>query len=228
MKRYLTRSGRIILKLVSGMLLFVASYFFAAGICTCIPVNTGFHPPSDGVEIAVLSNGVHTDIVVPAKNKIFDWTKKFPVTDVRRPDSTMQLISFGWGDKGFFIGTPTWADLKTSTAFKAMFWLSTSAMHVSWKKNITPGIRCRKIRISREKYLALCNYIEQTFANGKNGLPVHINAPGYSDHDAFYEAKGTYNLFRTCNVWTGNGLKTAGIRVAVWTPFEKCVFHQLP
>ncbi|MFY7877717.1 MAG: DUF2459 domain-containing protein, partial [Pirellula sp.] len=25
----------------------------------------------------------------------------------------------------------------------------------------------------------------------------------YHDSDAFYEAKGSYHLFRTCNVWAG-------------------------
>jgi uncharacterized protein (TIGR02117 family) len=171
---------------------------------------------------------VHTDIVVPVKNEIYDWTKSFSYTSVKSADSSYKYISFGWGDKGFFIHTPSWADLKTSTAFKAMFWLSTSAMHVTWKKNIIPGLRCRQIIITKEKYAILCSYIAGTFTTGADKLPEYIKAPGYGDHDAFYEAKGTYNLFQTCNVWTGNGLKKAGVKVAVWTPFEKSVFHELP
>jgi uncharacterized protein (TIGR02117 family) len=105
--------------------------------------------------------------------------------------------------------------------------MSTSAMHVTWKKNIVAGPRCRIITISKENYKLLCDYILQTFSL-RDKLPEYINAPGYGYNDAFYEAKGTYNLFHTCNVWTGNGLKKAGVKVALWTPFEKSVFRQLP
>ncbi|MDQ3142819.1 MAG: TIGR02117 family protein [Bacteroidota bacterium] len=228
MKKQLVRGGKISYRIFEGIVLFVASYFCISAICSFIPVNTDYIKPADGITIAVISNGVHTDIVVPVKNELCDWTKTFSYTTVKKADSTYRYLSFGWGDKGFFINTPTWADLKASTAVNAMFWMSTSAMHVTWKKNIVAGPRCHIITINKENYLVLCQYIQLTFSPGNTNLPQHINAPGYGMNDAFYEAKGRYNLFHTCNVWTGNGLKKAGVRVALWTPFEKSVFRQLP
>ncbi|MEO5644520.1 MAG: TIGR02117 family protein [Bacteroidia bacterium] len=227
MKIYFVRTSQVLYRIFEGISLFISGYFLACWICSFIAVNTDYKIPENGIAIAVISNGVHTDIVVPVKNECRDWTKIFSYSAVKKADSTFHYLSFGWGDKGFFINTPTWADLKASTAINAMFWMSTSAMHVTWKKNVAAGPRCRIIMISKENYKLLCDYILQTFAL-RNNVPEFINAPGYSNNDAFYEAKGKYNLFHTCNVWTGIGLKKAGVRVALWTPFEKSVFRQLP
>lgn len=219
---------KLIGKIFLGFFLFVGAYFLVAGICSCIPVNTDYENEKGEITIAVISNGVHTDIAVPVKNEISDWSSFVPVSDTKQADSSFQYVSFGWGDKGFYIETPTWADLKASTAVKAMFWMSSSAMHVTWRKNLpVKSASCVRLKISREKYAVLCRYIRNTF-DLKNNKPVYIVAPSYGKLDAFYEAKGTYNLFETCNVWTGNGLKEAGVRVAVWTPFEKSVMRQLP
>lgn len=227
--RYLSTGFRYLLRFVAGFFFITGLYLFVAGICSCIPVNSDFTEEKNGIEIAVISNGVHTDIAVPVKNETADWSQLLPCSDVKEADSSYRYISFGWGDKGFYIETPTWADLKASTAFKAMFWLSSSAMHVTWRKDLPADrIRCRRFRISKEKYALLCQYIRDSFCPGTSCPAQCIKAPSYGRHDAFYEARGTYNLFRTCNVWTGEGLKIAGVKVALWTPFEKGVFQQLP
>ena len=44
--------------------------------------------------------------------------------------------------------------------------------------------------------------------------------------DAFYDAKGSYNLTRTCNTWTNNALKAAGLKACLWTPFDSGIFWQ--
>ena len=48
----------------------------------------------------------------------------------------------------------------------------------------------------------------------------------YGNSDAFYDATGSYSLFHTCNSWTNNALKAAGMKASVWTPFDKGIFHQ--
>jgi uncharacterized protein (TIGR02117 family) len=44
---------------------------------------------------------------------------------------------------------------------------------------------------------------------------------GYGDHDTFYEAHGRYHAFRTSNQWTADILAQAGVRIGVWTPFDR-------
>jgi uncharacterized protein (TIGR02117 family) len=105
-------------------------YLIAEIILSCIPSNRDFIPASNEIEIYILSNGVHTDIVLPAKNECKDWTKEIKIDNTLAKDTSINFMAFGWGDKGFYLETPTWADLKFSTAYKAMFSLSNTAIHI--------------------------------------------------------------------------------------------------
>lgn len=60
------------------------------------------------------------------------------------------------------------------------------------------------------------------------GHPLIIAGAHYGANDAFFEARGHYSLFETCNEWTRRGLAAAGVRVPVWAPFDKALFYQLP
>lgn len=137
----------------------------------------------------------------------------------------MHFVGFGWGDKGFYLETPTWADLKCSTAFKAMFFMGTSAMHVTFHKEMTTGNQCRKIWISKQHYTELVAYIEHSFQKEKNQF-IYIPGHAYGQNDGFYEAKRRYNLFYTCNTWANDGLKSGHLKACLWTPLDKGIFYQ--
>ena len=84
------------------------------------------------------------------KSKEIDWSQKFPYEDTVAKDSTLRYIAIGWGDKGFYLDTPTWADLKFSTAFKAAFWLGNSAIHTTFYKEMKLGEDCKKLKMLKE------------------------------------------------------------------------------
>jgi uncharacterized protein (TIGR02117 family) len=155
-----------------------------------------------------------------------DWRTFLPPADF--PGVTAHsYVSIGWGDKGFFLETPTWADLKFSTAFNAAFTGSETAMHVAYHENepsVTPTTK-RKF-VSPEKYHDLVNYIRDSFQL-KNGRVDLIPGKGYWSNDNFYEANGSYHLFHTCNAWTNDGLKVAGIRTAVLALFSDGIMRHL-
>jgi uncharacterized protein (TIGR02117 family) len=174
----------------------------------------------NGIEIYIQSNGIHTDFVMPVKNDLINWNKMLPCSDFDLVDSSFKYIAVGWGDKGFFLGTPTWADFKFSTGFNAAFGLGSTAMHVAYKRNI-PKINesCKKLIISKEQYAKLITYILNSF-KADDRKPILINHAGYTRCDKFYEAKGIYSLFNTCNVWTGDGLRYMETNIGAWTPFQ--------
>lgn len=59
------------------------------------------------------------------------------------------------------------------------------------------------------------------------GTPIAVSrAKPYGDHDAFYEAKGRYSLFHTCNTWANNALKACGQKACWWTPFSTGIRYQ--
>lgn len=205
----------------------IVAYLFFAVIFSLIPVNNSFQQAEKGVEIFVKSNGVHTDIVLPVKNETIDWKTKIKEDDFK--PSHINYIAFGWGDKGFYLNTPTWADLKFSTAFNALFWLSSSAMHVTcYQERPVLNEKTKRISITSDQYRQLIEHIDASFQKDKDGKYILIPGHHYkSVNDNFYEGIGTYSLFTTCNSWTNSGLKKTGIKNAFWAPFEKSVMWHL-
>jgi uncharacterized protein (TIGR02117 family) len=178
------------------------------------------------IPIYIYTNGVHTDIVMPVKNDLYDWSSKIPFANTKSKKTDYNYIGIGWGDKGFYLDTPTWADLKFSTAFKAAFWLSESAMHCSYYKKMTEAADCKKIMISKSQYRELVKFVDSKFDKDENGNYVFIPTNAvYSDNDAFYDAQGRYSFLDTCNTWANNALKSAGQKAALWTPTDTGIFQ---
>jgi len=201
-------------------------YLSLASILSIIPYNNSYKEPLEGVEIYILSNGIHTDLVLPAITEYKDWTKEVKFENTLSGDTAMNYLAFGWGDKGFYLETPSWADLKFSTAFKAVFYLDGSAVHTRYYKRMDEDDHCKKIKLTAENYQKLISYIENSFETESSKIPECIKEAHYGSHDSFYEAKGRYGLFNTCNTWTNKGLKICGARACVWTPFDKGIFYQ--
>ncbi len=159
------------------------------------------------------------------KTDLKDWSEQIKFENIKSKDSTHQFLAFGWGDKGFYLDTPEWSDLKFSTAFKAAFNLGTSAMHTTFYKQIQENESCVKIEISKDQYQKLITFIEASFQYDTNGNPIFIEATTYGKNDSFYEAHRTYNLFYTCNTWANQALKKADMKAAFWTPTDKGIFY---
>jgi len=204
----------------------VGLYLLAAYVLSRISVDKESQTQGE-IPIYILTNGVHTDLALPIKDEQIDWSKEVKFGNTVGKDSLFEYVAFGWGDKGFYLETPTWADLKVSTAFKAAFSLSTAAIHATFYKKLTEGADCIKINISKEEYARLIKYIQQSFITDAQGHLIHIQTnANYGDDDAFYEAKGSYNIFHTCNTWANNGLKSCGQKASLWTPFDTGIFYQ--
>lgn len=221
MKKALKIVGYTLLFLVA----FVAVYLLAAFVLSRISVEKEPVAASD-VSIYILTNGVHTDLVMPIKDSLIDWSQHIKFENTVGKDSSMRYVAMGWGDKGFYLETPTWADLKFSTAFKAAFSLSTSAIHATFYKNMNEGEDCKRINISQDQYARLVKFIRDSFKPDANGNIVNIiTTANYGKDDAFYEAVGSYHLFHTCNTWANNGLKACGQKASLWTPFDTGIFY---
>lgn len=219
---------RFIVFLITGLCCLIAFYLVTALILSQIPVNSNFEETPGGIEIFVHSNGVHTSFVLPVQSQERVWSLYIPYNHFENVDSTFKYISFGWGDKDFYINTPTWSDLTFIVAFKAIFFLGNSAMHVNYYKN-KPAEKelYKRLMISKMEYSRLINYIDKSFEIDTIGKFIPIKHPGYSQYDCFYEAKGRFSFLKTCNVWLGQGLKYAGIKTGFWTPFEFSVLNSI-
>jgi uncharacterized protein (TIGR02117 family) len=219
---------RLLVRLLLALLALVGLYGGLALLLPRIPLHPEWRNPALGIPVFIESNGVHTDFVVPVRTATIDWSQHFPTSFVEEAGGTFECLSFGWGDRGFYLETPGWEDLRFGVAFKAVFFLGTTAMHVTWYR-WPPLARddCRELHLAPEQYRKLADYILASFAKGADGRVVPIDHPGYTPHDRFFVANGTYSLIHTCNGWTGAGLDAIGVRTGLWTPFAGDVLRQL-
>lgn len=221
-------SLKILAYAVGGLLAVVALYMSAAFLLARIPIAKQDPDAPAEVMVFLRSNGVHTDLVLPVHNDQMDWSRILPYANTQSNDPSFDYVGIGWGDKGFYLDTPTWADLKASTAIRAGFWLSTSAMHATFyrRAELKEGHACIALALSRAEYARLLRYITDSFDHDAAGNVQLIAGHSYGRDDAFYEAKRTYSLFYTCNSWTNNALKVAGQKASLWSPFETGIFYQ--
>ncbi len=222
----------LILKIFLGFIGFLVLWFIAALLLPKIKLNKDFQACNQGdcITIYVRSNGMHTDVVFPVQSIERDWTTLFPIDLYEGVDQTFNYLAIGWGDKGFYLDTPTWADLKVSTALKATIGVSGSAMHIVYLPGPPSTIDGygKQLTISREQYCKMLSYIDNAFVKDNGGNIILIKHPDYDTNDNYYEAKGSYSLFKTCNVWTSKCLKTGGIQNGIWTPAAAGVISSLP
>lgn len=197
-------------------------YLAAAAILGHIPANAGWREPTTGTTIFIQTNGVHTGIVMPVAAQGIDWRDRVPASDLPDPRGAGQWLAFGWGDRGFYIDTPTWRQARLSTIVTALTGSGSTVMHVDHLDPFAPDENWRPLRLRPDEYRRLASFIAATFAEKQQV------APGYTARDVFYPARGHYSALRTCNVWTGNALRHAGIRTGMWTPFSGDVMRWVP
>lgn len=216
---------KLILKTIGVLLSLLLVYVLAALVIPLIPVNKITSPSENYIDIYILTNGMHTDIVMPVESDEINWSEIIPFSDTKAKQP-MEYIAMGWGDKGFYLDTPEWKDLKFSTAFNAAFWLGDSAMHITFYDQIIENKDCKKITISRAEYQSMVEFFKNSFEYDSNGkvklIPTDMV---YGNNDAFYEAVGTYSFLFTCNTWASDALKVANQTAPLWTATQQGIFY---
>lgn len=230
MRRVLNQIASFLLWAAGAVAGAVVLFLLSAFVLGSIPVNSSFAQAlqEDGqVEIFVTSNGVHTDLVVPVATPSIDWREKVPLHHFASADSSYTHLSFGWGDRKFYMETPSWSDLTPGVALRAALWPTPTAMHVKYvATRLLPTKRQRPVLLSPEQYRQLVQYIDSSFQK-ENGVYRHITGSGYTGQDTFYEAHGKFYILKNCNNWVNQGLKAAGVKTAFWAPLPFAVMRHL-
>ncbi len=212
--------------LVAALIAVAATYVTAAIALGAIPANASFAESADGISIYIRTNGVHAELILPTRASTFDWSAEHPAGHMRSLAEPMEWVAFGWGDRGFFANTPTWADLRPGTALLALSGFGPGAMHVEYIES-PRAYKAREVKVSPEQYARLVAFIRASFERDAAGRPERANLPGYFASDAFYEASRSYKFWFTCNDWVRRALSQAGVRAPLWAPFDTALFYQL-
>lgn len=222
----IARWGRGIAFTLLGLLAALGLYVAVAFALVFWPANAGPVREPPAIEAWVLSNGVHTDLVLPIRSAAVDWRQLFPLTDFRAVPADAEFVAIGWGDREFYLHTPTWADLTARRAVGALLGGNRALLHVSYLQRAQLRQGAYRLPLSAAQYASLVDHVRAALPAGR---ATPIAGAHYDAQDAFYEAEGGYNLFETCNTWTGRGLRRAGVTVSRWTPFDfNVTWHLAP
>jgi uncharacterized protein (TIGR02117 family) len=209
---------------LAALAMLIGSYVAAAAVGGAIPANPGWHQAESGVRIYVADNGIHTDLILPADVAGVRWDDLIRPEDLADPRMAAQShLVFGWGDRDFYLNTPTWGDVSPWRVARAMAGAGRTVLHVAHAPAPRPANDIRAITLTQEEYQRLAAFVRATFATGTDGRVASVH--GYGGYDAFYDAKGGYSVLNTCNAWTGAALRAAGVRVGTWTPLPFTVMQ---
>ncbi|HEY8026322.1 MAG TPA: TIGR02117 family protein [Burkholderiaceae bacterium] len=212
-KKYLSRAAWI-------TVLLPALYFCAALLLGLVPINRDFSEPQEGIDVYLRANAVHADLILPALSVQREWSKR------PQGPALTDFVAVGWGDRAFYLQTRNWSDLRAGNAMNALLGLDRSVLHVAAENQPGAAEDIVRIRVSNAQFSAILAQIDAAFELDQDGKPRLIPGAHYADNDKFYEAKGRYSMFSTCNEWVRTVLSQAGIRTATWAPFAPALLFQ--
>ncbi|HYI42027.1 MAG TPA: TIGR02117 family protein [Sphingomicrobium sp.] len=195
-----------------------AFYLLAALVGSLVPVNRGWAEPDDGITVYLADNGIHADLLMPARAAGLDWSPLLPKSDVAAADPAARWVAFGAGEERVYLETPRWRDIRPRTIWSALTG-GNSVIHVEWVAD--PEYALREIRLRPEEYRRLWAAVRADFVLDAKGQPKRIDHPGYGNADAFYRGRGKASAIRTCNSWVASRLRIAGVETSAWPPFSQ-------
>jgi uncharacterized protein (TIGR02117 family) len=202
-------------------------YFAAALLGGLIPANPGWREAERGVTIFVRTNGVHTWLMVPTIAAGIDLRPLAPAQDIQDPRYAGTHLAIGYGNRDFYLNTPTWGDLSPRIALAAALGRGPSLVHVEHERDPVSNEYQRPLTLNEDEYRRLARHIVQSFDFDAAGRTVPLLGRGYGTADIFYRARGRYDAYRTCNEWTGEALRVAGVRTGIWTPLSESIMLRL-
>jgi uncharacterized protein (TIGR02117 family) len=222
------RARKVLARLLLVLVALPITWFVAAFMLGAITVHEGWRQPERGVQLYVRTNGVHTWILMPKVSAVMDWRAYAPPHHLRDPRyGRGDYIAVGYGNREFYLNTPTWADLTLRNAAFAAFGGGPPLLHVEHEYRPTVTEDTRPLRVTPDEYRRLVRFIRARFRLDSRGRTIPLLGRGYGDWDMFYEAEGGYSFVLTCNEWTGRALRAAGVRMGLWTPLSQSVMWRL-
>ena len=163
----------------------------------------------------------HSEIILSLKDLNQSYKKAF--VDLLG-DMPRGYIAFSYGDRDFMMDKGGFDELNISLGLKGLF-LKTPALlkvghYSAFKKD-----KCQLLRVDKARLEKVQAEIFKSFRLEKHTPLRYPDVYGeYYRH--YYEAKHPYHLFYTCNTWSGEVLRKAGIKMPLWTPFAECLVSE--
>ena len=213
---FIKKSLQSILLLFSPIMIYIMFSF----ILLLFPTQKLCETERETKTIYVYHNIAHTEIMIPVHY--------FNDTDQKRFSTLLNnqiygYLAFSYGDQEFMMKVPTWSDVKLGIALKSLFTNTPGLIRVGHYSGINREDSV-KITLSKESLEKLQKSIFNSFSEKNNKFQRYFDH--YKHPKVFYfQAKKSYNLFNTCNTWTGDRLRDAGLKASYHTPFAQQVIY---
>ena len=129
-----------------------------------------------------------------------------------------EWIEIGWGDEQFYRFAPTISHVTVSMAFSALSGMNDSTvLHVVGLARAPDAIfrnsDLQRIELSQAGIENVLRSVARAFVADQSGEPIELGKGIYGP-SLFYRAQGRYSLVNTCNMWLGDLMAAAGLRVS--------------
>lgn len=225
MKKLLSFILKIIGIIAVGLVLYllVAACFLGVNLVS----NYVDSPKENDVTIYVFADAFHADLIIPIDPLANDWWALLDTYHFQQNREAIRYLSIGWGSRSFYLGMQDWDNFDLGYGLKALA-LDKTLLHIAaWDGELSPQKGLFAIRISSNEFEQMKEFVHQQFLMDQEGRIQLIPDRRYWKNDAFFAAKGRYHPFRTCNQWTGEALRAAGVNVPVWSPFAYSITWSL-
>ncbi|HAA30088.1 MAG TPA: hypothetical protein DCE56_23375 [Cyanobacteria bacterium UBA8553] len=172
-------------------------------------------------KVCVAMFGIHTNIIVPIQNDVFDWRNYLALNLTNQ-----QYIGFGLGERTWYMNPPTRLEDILSQGIRALFFPNPSVLRMHKHERFPEHYEIECVGVGKLDYLALMQFIKSSFQRSQQGDKIQI-VYNPNSGKAFYEATGSYSLVRNSNHWTAEGLNIANVNTPLWIRFSTAIMHHL-
>jgi len=179
----------------------------ALGACAAAPADPA--PRHDGPTVSfwLVTQDAHTGIAIRRADippGLWPESRDFPQAD---------YLEVGWGERDYYMGRDQgfWATLRVALGSNP------SVLHVAGirgpLRGSFPASEIVELSLPAASYERLIRHIHDAY--DRAGAPVVAPlGPGLYGDSRFYPGRESFSLLRTCNVWTAQGLRDAGLPVS--------------
>ncbi|WP_040304603.1 TIGR02117 family protein [Ahrensia sp. R2A130] len=215
---------------VAAVLVFIVIFYLAAAWLTAgVPRHITSAPLQSGGEreVLLIQTLLHVDIAVPYDSALLAKFPELENTDLPLDDPNLQYVAFGWGSKAFYTTAGQYSDIRPAAVIRAVTG-DDAVMRVVAMGYLNPDADdVATLSLSVEAYDSLLASIKNSFTTAPSSVALPLSGLSIGPFDAFFAAKGHFNIINPCNQWVADVLHDAGVPVGRWTPTTYSLMHSL-
>lgn len=189
------------------------SFISLALISATFPTDGRSQSPLAASAIQLCAGRTHTDFAIPlqlARSDAFG-----PIANhLPRSANDDYSVLIGWGDYRFFTEVPALSDLRPGLALGALSGQHETALRIQLISKAHMPNYCRTLALDQQGQDAIAAHIRESIAEP----PIRLQGDSFGA--TYLKSNQRYGIFHTCNDWTSDALRKAGLPTARWNaPF---------